>query len=160
MKLQEASRKELTRITYGVLICDGIMIVSLFLLSLFGIGSFSLPRILLGAAGGSGIAIGNFALLCLTVQNAANTEDQKLMKQKFQLSYNLRLVIQAAWIVASFLIPRIHFVAGALPTLFPNLVIYFLQATGRLMPPSQPQQSPKKIEDEDEPEDRLETFEV
>lgn len=160
MKLQEASRKELTRITYGVLICDGIMIVSLFLLSLFGIGSFSLPRILLGAAGGSAVAIGNFALLCLTVQSAANTEDQRLMKQKFQLSYNLRLVVQAAWIVASFLIPWVHFVAGALPTLFPNLVIYFLQATGRLMPPSQPQQSPKKLEDEDEPEDRLETFEV
>ena len=160
MKLQEASRKELTRIAWGVLICDGIMIAALFVLSLFGIGSFSALRILLGAAGGSVIAIGNFALLCLTVQNAANTEDQKLMKQKFQLSYNLRLVIQAAWIVASYLIPWIHFLAGALPTIFPNLVIYFLQATGHLMPDSKTRQPAKKIDDEDEPEDRLETFEA
>lgn len=160
MKLQEASRKELTRIAWGVLICDAIMIAVLFVLSLFGVGSFSLMRILLGAAGGSAIAIGNFALLCLTVQNAASTEDQKLMKQKFQLSYNLRLVIQAAWIVASYLIPWIHFLAGALPTIFPNLVIYFLQITGRLMPASQTQQPAKKTEDEDEPEDRLETFEA
>ena len=84
MKLQEASRKELTRIAWGVLICDGIMIAALFVLSLLGIGSFSALRILLGAAGGSMIAIGNFALLCLTVQNAANTEDQKLIPAQLQ----------------------------------------------------------------------------
>ena len=38
MKLQPASRKEITRISIGTLVCDGIMIAALFLLSQFGIG--------------------------------------------------------------------------------------------------------------------------
>ena len=36
MKLQPASKKELKRIAKGVLICDGILIAGLFLLSQFG----------------------------------------------------------------------------------------------------------------------------
>ncbi len=160
MKLQDASRKELTRISIGVLVCDGIMIAALFVLSLLGVGSFSLLRILLGAAIGSLVAIGNFALLCLTVQNAAETEDQKIMKRKFQLSYNLRLTVQAAWIVLSYVIPGIHFVAGALPTIFPNLVIYYLQFRGKLVPQQPRTAKPSSSEDDDDSDDRLETFEV
>ena len=45
MKLQPASRKEITRITIGTLVCDGIMIAGLFLLSQFGIGQFDFFRI-------------------------------------------------------------------------------------------------------------------
>ena len=160
MKLQEASRKELKRIACGVGVCDGIMVVALFALSLVGVGTFSLGRILLGAAIGSVIAIGNFALLCLTVQNAAETEDKKLMKKKFQLSYNVRLAVQAIWIVGSYLLPWVHFVAGALPTIFPNVVIYYLQARGKLVPASETPATPKEKADEDEPEDHLETFEA
>lgn len=160
MKLQEASRKELARIAKGVLVCDGIMIAALFVLSLFGVGSFSFVRILLGAAVGSAIAIANFALLCLTVQNAAETEDQKIMKRKFQLSYNLRLTVQAGWIVLSYVIPGIHFVAGALPTIFPNIVIYYLQARGKLVPQQPRTAKPHLPEEDDDSDDRLETFEV
>ncbi len=158
MKLQDASRKELTRISVGVLICDGIMIAALFILSLLGIGRFTLLPILLGAAIGSLVAIGNFALLCLTVQNAADTEDQKIMKRKFQLSYNLRLTVQAVWIVLSYVLPGIHFVAGALPTLFPNIVIYYLQIRGKLVP-QQPRTDKPDLTDDDS-DDRLESFEV
>ena len=35
MKLQRASRKEIRRIALGTLVCDGIMIAGLFLLSQF-----------------------------------------------------------------------------------------------------------------------------
>ena len=99
MKLQPASRKELKRIAAGTGVCDLIMIACLFLLSQFDIGSFSLPRILLGAACGSAVAIANFAVMCLTVQHAVEIQEQKKMKAFFQASYNARLLLQAAWVV-------------------------------------------------------------
>ncbi len=143
MKLQPASRKEITRITLGTLICDAILVAVLFLLSLFGAGKFEPGRIFLGIVCGSVIAVGNFTILCLTVQSAVGMENKRKMKARFQISYNIRLIVQAVWVVASFLIPQIHFVAGAAPVLFPNVVIYFLQFTGRLLPKqdSQPQQT-------------------
>ena len=159
MKLQSASRKEIRRITLGTLVCDGIMIAGLFLLSQFGIGKFGLPRILLGAACGSIIAIVNFTILCLTVQMAAEMTNQRKMKAKFQLSYNIRLILQAGWVVACFAIPQIHFVAGAAPVLFPNVVIFYLQSKNKLFDPSEKPASPAPV-DEEEPEDRLESFEA
>jgi hypothetical protein len=158
MKLQSASRKEIARIALGTLVCDGIMIAGLFLMSQFDIGRFELPRILLGAACGSVIAVLNFAILCLTVQSAVGMENKRKMKAKFQLSYNIRLALQAGWIVACFVIKPIHFIAGAAPILFPNVVIFYLQSKNKLFPPSETPSSPAPTEDEGD--DRLESFEV
>lgn len=159
MKLQSASRKEIKRIAIGTLICDGILIVSLFLLSQFGIGTFDITHILLGAACGSVIAVLNFTILCLTVQSAVEIENKRKMKARFQLSYNVRLALQAVWVVACFLIPQIHFVAGAAPVLFPNLVIFYLQYKGRLTAPTE-RTSPAPAAEEEDPEDHLGSFEV
>ncbi|MBQ3194621.1 MAG: ATP synthase subunit I [Oscillospiraceae bacterium] len=145
MKLQRASRKEITRISIGTLICDAIMIAGLFLCSQFGIGKFELSRILLGAVCGSIVAIVNFTILCLTVQSAVEIQSKRKMKARFQLSYNIRMVLQAAWVVASFLIEPIHFIAGAAPILFPNVVIYYLQFTGKLMPPQEKQSDTPEV---------------
>ena len=151
MKLQSASRKEISRISAGTLICDGIMIAGLFLLSQFGIGTFDIPRILLGAVCGSAIAILNFTILCLTVQSAVEIESKRKMKARFQLSYNIRMVIQAGWVVTSFMIPQIHFVAGAAPILFPNVVIYYLQFKGKLLPAEETKNAEAAVEEENEP---------
>ena len=93
MKLQPASRKEIRRITLGTLVCDGILLIALFLLSLVGVGTFSLWPVLLGIFCGTVIAVLNFTIL--------------------------------------------------LPILFPHVVIYYLQFTGRLMPkePEKPDES-------------------
>lgn len=158
MKLQSASRKELSRIALGTLVCDAVMIAALFVLSLVGVGTFDAFRILLGAACGSVVAIVNFAILCLTVQSAVEIENKKKMKARFQLSYNIRLILQAGWVVLCFVLKPIHFVAGAAPILFPNVVIFFLQSRNKLF---QPSDSPAKpMPDEEEPEDTLETFEA
>lgn len=159
MKLQSASRKEILRIALGTLVCDGILIAGLFVLSLVGVGSFDLPRILLGAVCGSVIAVLNFTILCLTVQSAVEMTNQRKMKAKFQLSYNIRLILQAGWVVACFAIPQIHFVAGAAPVLFPNVVIFYLQSQNKLIPPSENPAAPAKVQEE-EPEDYLGSFEV
>ena len=161
MKLQSASKKEISRIALGTLVCDGIMIAGLFLLSQFDIGKFSLGRILLGAACGSVVAIVNFTILCLTVQSVVEIENKRKMKARFQLSYNIRLGLQAAWVVACFAIPGIHFVAGAAPILFPNVVIFYLQSKNKLFDPSETALASHPVSREDDGgEDRLESFEV
>ena len=159
MKLQPASRKELFRIAIGTLVCDGVMIAALFVLSLVGVGSFDVFRILLGAACGSVVAIVNFAILCLTVQSAVEIENKKKMKAQFQLSYNIRLVLQAGWVVLCFVLKPIHFVAGAAPILFPNVVIFFLQSRNKLFPKSDAPAKPI-AEDSEPEEDNLGPFEV
>ena len=150
---------EIRRIALGTLVCDGIMIAGLFLLSQFDMGKFDLPRILLGAACGSVIAVVNFTILCLTVQIAAEMTNQRKMKAKFQLSYNIRLVLQAGWVVACFAIPQIHFVAGAAPILFPNVVIFYLQSKNKLFDPNEKSVSSSPVTEEEQ-EDRLESFEA
>lgn len=160
MKLQSASRKEILRISIGTLICDGIMIAGLFLLSQFGIGKFTFSRILLGAVFGSVVAIANFTILCLTVQIAAEMDNKRKMKAKFQLSYNIRLMLQAAWVVACFVIPQIHFVAGAAPILFPNVVIFYLQSKNKLFAPSECTAPAASVDVEEDEDDHLGSFEV
>lgn len=158
MKLQAASKKEITRIAIGTLVCDVIMIAAFFALSLVGIGKFEAGRILLGAACGSVVAVVNFAILCLTVQSAVEIENKRKMKARFQLSYNIRLALQAVWVVAAYLIPQIHFAAAAAPILFPNVVIFYLQSRNKLTVPSEGTASAGLSAEE--PEDHLGSFEV
>lgn len=159
MKLQPSSRKELSRIAVGIAICDVLLIAGLFLLSQFGIGTFSY-RIFVGALGGSLVALLNFTVMCLTVQNAVNFEDKKKMKSFFQASYNGRLLLQALWVILCFVIPHIHIVAGAVPLLFPSAIILYLQLRGKLMPPDPPRTAPSDPSEEEEAEDHLGPFEV
>lgn len=157
MKLQSASKKEIARISLGTAAWDLVLVAGLFLLSQFGIGTFTFSRILWGVLGGSAIAIGNFTFLCLTIQKAADTADQKQQKAKIQLSYNFRMLLQGAWCVVALLVPGIHIVAAAAPLLFPTLTIYFLQWTGRLTTPSTRKNPPQEEEPDEE---RLESFEA
>lgn len=123
MKLQDASKKEIKRIALGTGLGLVLMLAVFAALSLFGIGTFDYTVILSAVIGG-GIAIGNFTLLCLTIQKAAGIEDKKQMKARFQLSYHARLMTQAAWVVAAFLLPCFNAVAAAIPLLFPTATIY------------------------------------
>ena len=157
MKLQSASKKEILRIAKGTFAFDGLMIAGLFLLSQFGIGTFSY-KVFLGALGGTIVAILNFTVMCLSIQKATEIDDQKQMKSFIQGSYNGRLLLQAGWVVAAYLIPHTHLIAAAAPLLFPNLTIIYLQMKGKLVEPSERKNPP--AEDEDEPEDHLGPCEV
>ena len=148
MILQPASRKEVKRVAVGTLVCDVLLVAGLFLASQFDIGTFDLGKILISAAIGSCVAVLNFALMCLTVQSALGMTDQKKMKTKFQLSYNARMILQAGWTVIAFLIPGLHFIAGAAPVLFPKVTILYLQAKGKLLPPDPPRPETKESTEE------------
>ena len=156
MKLQAASKKEVLRIAIGTAICLVIMLAVFFVLSLFQIVPFDYKVILGGLVGGT-VAVANFAVLCLTIQSAARIEDKKSMKARIQVSYNIRLFLQAAWVVAAFLLPWFNVVAAALPLLFPTVVIFFLQSRGKLVTPSD-RKNPTELPEETE--ERLDTLEA
>lgn len=157
MKLQDASKKEIKRIAKGTAVCDLLLIAGLFILSLGGIGKFDY-KVFTGVLGGSVVAVLNFTVMCLTIQKAVDIAEQKQMKSFIQGSYNGRLLLQAGWVVAAFLIPHVNVIAAAIPLLFPNLVIFYLQYKGKLVTPSERTAAP--ADDSEEPEDRLESFEV
>ena len=157
MKLQSASKKEIKRIALGTLAFDAILLVVLFFLSLEGIGTFDY-KVFTGVAGGSVVAVLNFTVMCLTIQKAVDIEEKKQMKSFIQGSYNGRLLLQAGWIVVAFMVPHIQVVAAAVPLLFPNLTIFYLQAKGKLVEPSERKNPP--ADEQDEPEDYLGPLEV
>jgi len=157
MKLQSASRREIKRIACGTAVGGVLLVAAMFALSLLGIGEFDY-RVITGAIGGCAIAVINFAMMCLTIQRAVNIGEQKAMKAFIQGSYNGRLLLQAGWIVAAYLMPWVNVFAAAIPLLFPNLMIFYLQARGKLVTPSERKNPPP--EEMEELEEYKGTFEV
>ena len=157
MKLQSASQHEIKRIACGTAVGGVLLVAAMFVLSRMGIGTFDY-RVLTGALGGCIVAIINFALMCVTIQRAVNIGEQKAMKSFIQGSYNGRLLLQAGWSVAAYLMPWFNVIAAAVPLLFPNLSIYYLQARGKLVTPSERKNPPP--EEMEESEDHKGSFEV
>lgn len=157
MKLQSASLREVKRIACGTAIGSVILVAVMFVLGLMGIGTFDY-RVITGALGGCIVAVLNFALMCMTIQRAVNIGEQKAMKTFIQGSYNGRLLLQAGWIVAAYMMPWTNVFAAAIPLLFPNLMIFYLQARGKLVTPSERKNPP--LEEMEELEDHKGSFEV
>ena len=157
MRLQSASRREVKRIACGTAAGGVLLVAVMFVLSLMGVGTFDY-RVVTGAIGGCIVAVINFALMCLTIQRAVNIGEQKTMRSFIQGSYNGRLLLQAGWIVASYLMPWVNVIAAAIPLLFPNLMIFYLQARGKLVTPSERKNPPP--EEMEELEDHKGSFEV
>ena len=158
MKLQEASKKEVRRIAVGSIICGVLELAGFFLLHLLGVVRFTY-KVVLGAAGGIVVAVLSFVILCLAVQRAVDTQDEKVRKNRMQLSYNLRLLVQAGWVIVAFLLPCFNVLAAAAPLLFPTVIIFYLQQKGKLVTPSE-RKNPEPSDEEEEPEDHLGTFEI
>lgn len=157
MKLQSASKKEIKRIALGTGACDLILLAAFFVLSLEGLTPFDYT-VFLGTLGGSLVAVLNFTVMCMTIQKAVEIEEKKQMKAFIQGSYNGRLLLQAGWIVVAFLVSHINVIAAAIPLLFPNVTIFYLQSKGKLVTPSERKNPP--AEEEEESEEPLGPFEV
>lgn len=157
MKLQAASKREVKRIACGTAVCGALLVAAMFLLGKMGVGIFDY-RVVTGAIGGCIVAVINFAMMCMTIQRAVNIGEQKAMKAFIQGSYNGRLFLQAGWIVAAYLMPWFNVVSAAIPLLFPNLMIFYLQARGKLVTPSERKNPPS--DEMEELEDHKGSFEV
>lgn len=90
--------------------------------------------VILGSLIGSAVAIGNFAGICFVVQKVIDEQDEKRRKATLQASYNIRMLLQALWVVIAIAAPCFQPFAGALPLLFPRVTIYYLQITGKYKP--------------------------
>ena len=157
MKLQPASLREVKRIAWGTAFGGIVLVAALFVLSRLGVGVFDY-RVFTGVFGGCVVAVLNFAMMCMTIQRAVGIGEQKAMKAFIQGSYNGRLLLQAGWIVGAYLMPWVNVFAAAIPLLFPNLMIFYLQARGKLVTPSERKNPPPDVMEE--PEDRPGPFEV
>ncbi len=133
MHLQEASRRELSRIAGGTAICTAAMWVIFAALHLVGWAPFD-ASVLLGGAIGAFIAVANFWGICITMQAATGETNEKKRKARIQLSYNLRMLGMGLWVLFAIVLPSISWVAAVVPLAFPRIVIYYLQATGRYKP--------------------------
>ena len=157
MKLQSASQREVKRIACGTAVGGVLLVAVMYALSMVGVGTFDY-RVITGVIGGCIIAVLNFFLMCLTIQRAVSMSEQKSMKAFIQGSYNGRLFLQAAWIVAAYLMPWVNVFAAAIPLLFPNLMIFYLQARGKLVTASERKNPPP--EEMEELEDYKGPFEA
>lgn len=158
MKLQAASVKEIRRMATGTLICMVIQLVGFFALHLLGVIPFTY-RVVLGTIGGVAVANLSFVILCRAVERAVDTGDEKLRKSRMQLSYNLRLALQAGWVVVAFIAPCFNVLAAAAPLLYPTLIIFYLTKHGKLVEPST-RKNPAPSEEEEDEEDHLGSFEI
>lgn len=142
LKLQPQPKKELTHIACGTALCTAVMWVVFAALHLVHWVAFNYT-VVLASLIGAAIAVGNFAVLCLTVQQGIEIDDEKKRKGLFQVSYNVRMLVQAAWVVIAIAAPCFQPVAGIAPLLFPRVTIYYLQITGRYKPetPKEPEVS-------------------
>ena len=149
MKLQPESKKELTRIACGTAICTAALWVAFAALHLVGWVKFDYT-VVLGSLIGAAVAIGNFAGICLVVQKIIDEQDEKRRKAQLQASYNIRMLIQAVWVIVAIGAPCFQPFAGILPLLFPRITIYYLQITGKYKPLAAPQE-PVDVSVEDDP---------
>ena len=101
---------------------------------------------------GAAVAIGNFAGICLVCQKVIDEQDEKRRKATLQASYNVRMLLQAVWIIVSIGAPCFQPFASVLPLLFPRVTIYYLQITGKYKPlaPAGPSVD-VSVEDDPEP---------
>ena len=122
--LQPAVKKETQKVVIYTVVGVILMWVVLFLLrpAMPDKIVFDYTTILAGIIGG-GVAILNFFLMGISVQNIAATEDQDLAKKKMKTSYSQRMALQLIWVVIAIAAPCFYFVAGILPLLFPSLGI-------------------------------------
>lgn len=142
MTIQPVVKQETKKIALGVAVLSLLMIAVFLILRKFDLS------VLLGAVIGSLAAVGNFFLMALSVQKAADSmpplppeeteedagedkeekekplsEEAKNAKKRMQLSYTLRMLMMAAIAIAAVSLPFVNSWAALIPMLFPRIVI-------------------------------------
>lgn len=125
MKLQKAVKQETIAVATGTGI-GCLVLIALFLV-LHLIFPESTPkfdyRVVLGALAGGGVAIANFFLMALTVQNVVNVESKDDALRIMRVSYRNRMLMRAVWIIVAIFAPCFNYAAGIIPLFIPSFVI-------------------------------------
>lgn len=122
--LQPAVKKETIKVTIYTVVGVILMWIALAVLHPMMPDKLVLDgkAIISGIIGGA-IAIINFLIMGLSVQNIAATEDQDLARKKMKVSYSQRMALQLIWVIVAAVAPCFYLVSGILPLLFPSLGI-------------------------------------
>lgn len=122
--LHPVVKKELKHIAVGTAAGVAVMLVVFALLHRFTLG-VAISGIL-----GGGVAVLNFFVLGLTVQNIASQESEDQNRKRMQLSYNLRMLLIGVWLVINIVVPGLSWLAAGLTLLLPRITIGIMQLTG------------------------------
>ena len=142
MTVQPAVRQETKRIAGGTLILTAVMLIVFMLLGQMDY------TVVLGALLGAAYAIGNFFLLALSVQMAAEkmngshpaplpeveegeeasevpmSPEAQSARKGMQLSYTWRMLLLILVAVVAIKVPCFHAIAALIPMLFPRVIIF------------------------------------
>lgn len=127
LNLQPATRREIKRISTGVLL-GSLLMVAVFLV----IDRFQWS-VVWGALLGDAVAIGNFVFLGVSVQKAAAAEGLRA-RQIMQFTYSLRMLIVVAALALSMAVEVFYWPAVLIPLLLPRITILVMQITGAYKP--------------------------
>ena len=123
-KVSPAVKTETIRISVGCTAATVLM--CLIFLILHQIWPEQVPfdwTVILGGAGGCGVAIANFFLMGLAVQKVAAETDEKRARQRMAVSQQRRTLLMLLWGIAALTAPCFNGAAGIIPLLFPSAVI-------------------------------------
>lgn len=130
MKVQSTVKKETVQIAVQCGIACLVLLICFFFLHIVKPEKVSFDyRVILSAVLGTFVAVMNFYLMGITVQEIVNTENQEDAYQKMRASYRNRTMLQLIWIVIALIAPIFNAVAGIVPLLFPGA---FLRIRGVL----------------------------
>ncbi len=145
MRVQPAVREETRKIALGIAALTAAMLLVFLLLD----GGLQMP-VLLGALLGYAVAVGNFFLMALSVQQAAGkmngtapqteetdgeqpeeaqnaplSPEAKQARQGMRFSYIARMLLMALTVIMAVKLPCFSPFAAILPLFFPRIVIAF-----------------------------------
>ena len=122
--IQPAVKKETKRVARNTFIGVLLMVAIFFVLHM--IIPEKVPfdyTVVLGGIGGGLVAVLNFFMMGLTIQNVASTTDEDAARTKMKTSYSKRMMMQMIWGIIAVAAPCFNYVAGLLPLLFPSIGI-------------------------------------
>lgn len=125
MKLQKAVKQETVSVAAGTGIgCIGVIVLFLVLHLIFPQSTTKVDyRVVLGALCGGAVAVANFFLMAVTVQNVVNVENRDDALRMMRVSYRNRMLMRGIWIIVAIFAPCFNYAAGIIPLFIPSLVI-------------------------------------
>ena len=125
MKLQKAVRQETVAVAIGTGIgCVVLILLFLIVYLIFPQSAVRFDyRVVLGALCGGAVAVANFFLMAVTVQNVVNVENRDDALRMMRVSYRNRMLMRGIWIIVAIFAPCFHYAAGIIPLFIPSLVI-------------------------------------
>ena len=125
MKLQSAVKKETVAVAAGTGIgCLALIALFLVFYLIFPESSVKFDyRVVLGALVGGVVAVANFFLMAVTVQNVVNVTNRDDALRMMRVSYRNRMLMRGIWIVIAIFAPCFNYAAGIIPLFIPSFVI-------------------------------------